>query len=146
MFWQYSACNDQPLIKSSMLDVYRRLNSYSRTKPSAAHFQRVVISSGDQDPVVNLHGTEAAVMSIGWPATGSGRLPWFYNCTATDNFTILNKPASWGRDLQPKSIGVQLAGWLEGHSHSPDVGLGGWGPSGSGRKQRRSAASRPCSQ
>ena len=108
---QYSACNNHPRTKSSMIDVYKSLNHYAASKPSAAHFRRVTISSGDQDPVVGLHGTEAAVMSLGFPESESGRLPWFYNCTATDASTILHKPASWGRDLQPNSIGVQLAGW-----------------------------------
>lgn len=60
---QYAACNPDPtgpLAGTSMLAVYRRLAA----APSS--LRRILISSGDVDPVVGLHGTEAAVRAIGY--------------------------------------------------------------------------------
>ena len=74
------------------------------------------MSSGDVDPVVSLHGTEAAVRAIGFaPATATGaRLPWFYNATATGRATMLEKPAAWGRD-HAVAIGPQVAGYVSSY-------------------------------
>jgi len=114
---EYAACNDHPegaLGKISMLNIYRKLAQYAANPsqhPAAASFRRLMISSGDVDPVVALPGTAAAVRAIGWQDAPSGRLPWFYNCTATPSDTIIRKPAAWGRDLQPHDIGVQMGGF-----------------------------------
>ena len=92
---QYAACNAAPAgphANESMIDVYRELAASA--KPSAKNFARVLISSGDVDTVVGLKGTERAVRAIGFNA--SARLPWFYNGTATDDATVLRKPAAWG--------------------------------------------------
>eukprot|EP00937_MAST-01D_sp_MAST-1D-sp2_P006904 g6904.t1 len=127
---EYAACNDHPdpardpLAARSMLDVYRALANHSRAGlPSAANFRRVIVSSGDVDPVVSLHGTEAAVRAIGFaPATDAGaRLPWFYNASATPAAALLAKPAAWGRELRPMGLGAQVAGYTASY----DTGTGG---------------------
>jgi hypothetical protein len=61
----YAACNPDaatlPAGTGSMLDVHRFLATAPQTHPASAfHFDRIIISSGDVDPVVSLHGTEAA--------------------------------------------------------------------------------------
>jgi len=114
---EYAACNQHPtgaLSHQSMIDVYRRLAEYASKPgeyPAAASLRRILISSGDVDPVVALPGTAAAVRAIGWDESQSGRLPWFYNCSATPQDTIMRKAAAWGRDLQPHDIGVQMGGF-----------------------------------
>eukprot|EP00658_Telonema_sp_P-2_P061819 TRINITY_DN5047_c0_g1_i4.p1 TRINITY_DN5047_c0_g1~~TRINITY_DN5047_c0_g1_i4.p1 ORF type:complete len:384 (-),score=51.19 TRINITY_DN5047_c0_g1_i4:171-1322(-) len=109
---QYSACNNHPAAKESMISLYKWLSQATGNLASATNFKRLILSSGDVDPVVALKGTAAAVRAIGFRPGPSGRLPWFYNCTATDPSTILSKPAAWGRDLHPHGIGVQLAGYV----------------------------------
>lgn len=109
---QYSACNVKPvgaLANVSMLDLYRDLVLAS--KPAAAALRRILLSSGDVDPVVGLHGTEAAVRAIGYAPMASGRLPWFYNATATPGAALLHKPAAWGDELRAQSLGAQVAGY-----------------------------------
>ena len=92
-----------------MLDVYRRLAIKSANPNN--NFKRIIVSSGDVDPVVGLHGTEAAVRAIGFAPGPSGRLPWFYNATATPRDTILNKPAAWGDELRAVDVGAQVGGY-----------------------------------
>jgi len=44
----------------------------------------VIVLNGDIDPVVDMHGTEAAVLKIGFkPIEEQRRRPWFFNATAT---------------------------------------------------------------
>ncbi|KAK3264814.1 hypothetical protein CYMTET_26469 [Cymbomonas tetramitiformis] len=72
---EYLACNPTPNaeIKNSMLDVYRDIVLLSSTgTKSAANLRTVIISSGDIDPVVALHGTENAVEALGYPKAMGG--------------------------------------------------------------------------
>jgi len=78
---EYAACNPTPsgpLANSSMLEIYRTLAQHTIKLPAAANFKRIIVSSGDVDSVVALHGTEAGVRKIGFPQAESGRLPWFW--------------------------------------------------------------------
>jgi hypothetical protein len=103
---EYAACNDHaPPNATSMVDVYHELLR-------APSVRDIVISSGDVDPVVELHGTEAAVRKIGVPiAPGGARRPWFFNDTATQLSAIANSPAAWGPMLHAHSIGPQVGGF-----------------------------------
>ena len=90
----YAACNNnahgQPG-SPSMIDIYRKVvASKAASLPTTANLRRIIVSSGDIDPVVSLHGTEQAVRLIGFPTAGGGeRRPWFYNSTATDAALLL---------------------------------------------------------
>lgn len=109
----YSACNLHPLTNRSMLDVYRDL--IASTSPAAANLRTIVVSSGDIDPVVSLHGTEAAIMAIGFDiALGESRRPWFYNSTAAPLELLRRKPIPWGQSLHAGEGGVQIGGFVFG--------------------------------
>jgi hypothetical protein len=72
------------------------------------------VSNGDIDPVINLHGTEAAVRALGYPAKeGEPRRPWFFNQTAADSGTVLRKPVTWGEALVATDAGAQVGGFVE---------------------------------
>merc|ERR1719498_2219264 len=58
---EYAACNlESHAGRGSMVQVFQGLLKAARSKSSAANLKRIIISSGDIDPVVELHGTEAA--------------------------------------------------------------------------------------
>lgn len=103
---EYAACNDRAAPNAtSMVAVYRGLLS-------APSVRTIVVSSGDVDPVVELHGTEAAVRKIGVPvAPGGARRPWFFNDTATPLAAIASSPAAWGPMLHAHAIGPQVGGF-----------------------------------
>merc|ERR1712139_204436 len=63
---EYSACNlHVPKGATSMLEIYRGLARAGHSSKVLANLRRIIISSGDIDPVVNMQGTEAAVKAIG---------------------------------------------------------------------------------
>ena len=99
---EYSACNNHARPGApSMVDVYRKLLLMTAAGvPSAKHLSRMVISSGDIDPVVAMHGTEAAVDKIGLEvAPGGQRRPWFYNATGAPIGVLASKPPGWDQSL-----------------------------------------------
>lgn len=120
---EYAACNDDASTNTSMVDVYRDIVALSKNGAGgAANFRRVIISSGDIDPVVNLHGTERAVNKIGFPVRhGEDRRPWFFNSTATDRDTMLSKPVSWGQTLHALFAGPQVGGFTTGYETSTQI-------------------------
>ena len=62
-----------------------------RKVPSTLNFKTIIVSSGDIDPVVNLHGTERAIEALNLTELDGGvRRPWFFNGTGTDILTIIN--------------------------------------------------------
>eukprot|EP01062_Namystynia_karyoxenos_P067047 TRINITY_DN60941_c0_g1_i1.p1 TRINITY_DN60941_c0_g1~~TRINITY_DN60941_c0_g1_i1.p1 ORF type:complete len:579 (+),score=185.04 TRINITY_DN60941_c0_g1_i1:72-1739(+) len=111
---QYDACNDYPQRNASMVDVYRSILSLS----PGTRFGTIIISSGDVDPVVALHGTEAAVLrTFGAPqgaAADCDRRPWWYNATGTPLEVLRDKPLQWGRALHSHDAGPQVAGFTRG--------------------------------
>ncbi|CAE8623297.1 unnamed protein product [Polarella glacialis] len=125
---EYAACNDNPsgpLGKTSMLDVYRDLAATSRHSKVAANFSRIIINSGDLDPVVNGAGTEAAVEAIGFPvAEGGDRRPWFFNAAATAAAVLGERPVKWGPSLRSVAAGVQVGGFIVNYDTGlPDLSL-----------------------
>jgi len=113
---QFAACNLNPtgeLGNKSMLDIYRGLVAATRTVKAAANLSRIIISSGDLDPVVAPAGTEAAVKAIGYEvAEGGDRRPWFYNATATAASVLVSRPVQWGPSLHGLDAGVQVGGFV----------------------------------
>merc|ERR1711988_2010374 len=97
-----------------MVQVYRGLVAAAARKAKVASSLRgIFISSGDIDPVVALHGTEAAVHAIGFPvAEGGDRRPWFYNSTATPLQVLANKPVAWGQTLHAQEAGPPVGGFV----------------------------------
>ena len=83
----YAACNDAAADGApSMVDVYREIVAMARADTNAEEegggLCSVIVSSGDIDPVVDIHGTEVAVTKLGFAvATGGERRPWFYNAS-----------------------------------------------------------------
>jgi len=66
-----------------MLEVYADIfatalhQSRAGGSGSGSNFRRLILSSGDLDPVVALHGTERAVQALMLPlAEGGDRRPW----------------------------------------------------------------------
>ena len=48
-------------------------------RPSTLNFKSIIVASGDIDPVVNLHGTEAAIEALNLvELDGGARRPWFF--------------------------------------------------------------------
>ena len=110
---EYSACNNNPDRKTSdMLDIYKEIIMMSKEqKPSTLNFKTIIVSSGDIDPVVNLHGTEKAIEALNLTEVNGGvRRPWFFNGTGTDMGTIVEKPWAWGQTLHTKNSGPQIGG------------------------------------
>ena len=59
----------------------------------ARRLRQLIISSGDIDPVVDMHGTEVAVEALGLNVSAGGaRRPWFYNATGTPLSAIAATP------------------------------------------------------
>jgi len=111
---EYAACNNnaKPNDKS-MIHVYRSLIAAKSAKLAARNLQHIIVSSGDIDPVVNLHGTEQAVQQIGLSVLeGGDRRPWFYNDTATSLNTLARKPVQWGPTLRALDAGPQIGGFV----------------------------------
>lgn len=96
----------------------------ARSGESAPPFQ-ILISSGDIDPVVDLHGTEQAVRAIGLPvAPGEARRPWFYNASGVSASTLVTAPTAWGPSLHAQSAGAQVGGFVTAFATGvPSVGL-----------------------
>lgn len=127
---QHAACNintkdGQP----SILDVLRKLvNATAQKKAEAssmANLKRIIISSGDIDPVVALHGTEAAVHQLGYPvAPGGDRRPWFYNSTATAVEVLARKSVTWGQKLHAVDAGAQVGGFVSNFATIADGTVG----------------------
>jgi len=116
---EYAACNTGENNGKSMIDVYQSLLVSAKSAKSASNLKRVIISSGDIDPVVNLHGTEAAVTAIGLPVSlGGDRRPWFYNSTAADVDVLVNKPVQWGPHLRAQAAGAQVGGFVVNYESS----------------------------
>jgi hypothetical protein len=107
---QYDACNDHPRPDApSLLDVWRKLLA------PGSPLRTVLVSSGDVDPVVSLHGTEAAVAQVGFPAGArAARRPWFFNASSTPLSAIGATPAVWGPLLHAEAAGAQLGGFTVG--------------------------------
>jgi hypothetical protein len=110
---QYSACNDHATTEMpSMVDVYRQLIG-AVAEQRAPSLQQIVISSGDLDPVVDMHGTEEAVNRIGLEvASGNPRRPWFYNASGVSAGVIATTPISWGASKYAHDAGPQVGGFV----------------------------------
>ena len=81
---------------------------------------QVLILNGDIDPVVDMHGTEAAVLKMGFePIAAQLRRPWFFNATATDSAVVLGKPTAWGPTVEAKAAGPQVGGFVTGFDATP---------------------------
>lgn len=111
---EYSACNDKAKPgTNSMLDIYRTLIQAKSDHLTARNLKHIIMSSGDIDPVVNLHGTERAVQEVGLSVlSGGDRRPWFYNDTATSLKTLASKPVQWGPMLRALDAGPQIGGFV----------------------------------
>jgi cathepsin A (carboxypeptidase C) len=101
----------------SMIDVYHGLIDSRKKGGSAENLRVIVVSSGDTDPVVALHGTEAAVTGLELPlmgdgGTGGARRPWFYQASAVPVSLLAHKPSQFGNDLYAKDAGVQVGGFV----------------------------------
>jgi len=109
----YAACNDHAETQTSMIEVYKWLVTAANLGlPAASKLRTMIISSGDIDPVVAMHGTEAAVNSMGFNVLpGAVRRPWFYNDTATELAVLEQKPPAWGQSLHASNAGVQVGGF-----------------------------------
>eukprot|EP00756_Hemistasia_phaeocysticola_P051255 Hpha_TRINITY_DN26427_c0_g1::TRINITY_DN26427_c0_g1_i1::g.34000::m.34000/K13289/CTSA, CPY; cathepsin A (carboxypeptidase C) len=104
---QYSACNDRPLRPQSMVEFWREVLSVG-----GPALRTIILSSGDIDPVVSLHGTEKAVYkTFGGVEKGGERRPWFYNKTGVDVEVLRDRPLSYGRDLHTTPAGAQFGGF-----------------------------------
>lgn len=117
----YAACNPDPTLAAgtpSMLDVHRFLATAPQTHPdTASNFERIIISSGDIDPVVSLHGTEKAVAAIGYSIRpGYERRPWFYHAKATPVATLRVKPRGWGASLGAVEGASQVGGFTKSYA------------------------------
>jgi hypothetical protein len=101
-----------------MLDVHRFLATAPQTHPdTASNFERIIISSGDIDPVVSLHGTEKAVAAIGYSIRpGYERRPWFYHAKATPVATLRVKPRGWGASLGAVEGASQVGGFTKSYA------------------------------
>jgi hypothetical protein len=111
---EYAACNDDAnATMKSMVDVWREIFAQSgHGRKSASNLRTCIVSSGDIDPVVGLHGTESAVESFGFlEVPGGYRRPWFFNSTGTDAETLVNKPTAWGQTLHFRNAGPQIGGF-----------------------------------
>lgn len=117
---EHRACNNQAKPGDvSMIDVYKSLIADKLAKSSAKNLQHVIVSSGDIDSVVNLHGTERAVEQIGLPVIEGGeRRPWFYNDSATNLKTLAGKPVQWGPMLRASDAGPQIGGFVTDYNTS----------------------------
>jgi len=101
-----------------MLDIYRSL---AKGKGALANLHRIIISSGDVDPVVNMRGTEEAAKRLGFPVTkGGDRRPWFFNMTAAPLDFLAHKPISFGLSLHAQDASMQLGGFVTNY----DTGAG----------------------
>jgi len=125
----YRACNPLPLPSTSsseyksMLDIYKFLVAAPRTH-NAANFSSIIISSGDIDPVVSLHGTEAAADAIGFTIRpGYERRPWFYRADSTSVDVIKIKPRAWGQSLAVDDGGVQIGGFTKRYETRESVNI-----------------------
>ena len=121
---EYSACNNNPDRKTSdMLDIYKEIMMMSKEqKPSTLNFKTIIVSSGDIDPVVNLHGTEKAIEALNLTEVNGGvRRPWFFNGTGTDMGTIVEKPWAWGQTLHTKNSGPQIGGFTRNFNTTCNV-------------------------
>ena len=59
------AANNPKRMSADMLDVYKDIIMMSKAeRPSTLNFKSIIVASGDIDPVVNLHGTEAAIEAL----------------------------------------------------------------------------------
>ena len=111
---EYSACNNNPKRMSvDMLDVYKDIIMMSKAeRPSTLNLKSIIVASGDIDPVVNLHGTEAAIEALNLvELDGGARRPWFFSGESTDGDTLLNKPWGWGQTLHSGDAGPQMGGF-----------------------------------
>ena len=108
----YAACNDNaPTGAPSMLDVYRDLIKLAAA-PSGG-LRQIIISNGDIDPVVDAHGTEAAVHKLGLAVeAGGARRPWFFNASGTPLGALAATPTGWGASLHAHAAGAQVGGFV----------------------------------
>lgn len=123
---EYAACNDNAdSSMKSMIDVWGDIITLNRKGvASAQNLHTCIISSGDIDPVVGLHGTEKAVDSLGFTEmVGGNRRPWFFNSTGTDMKTLMNKPTAWGQTLHARNAGPQVGGFHRNFDTDSTVGL-----------------------
>ena len=95
----------------------------SKSKVSSTlNFKTIIVSSGDIDPVVNLHGTEKAIEALHLTELDGGvRRPWFFNGTGTNFETILSKPWAWGQTLHTKNSGPQIGGFTRNFNTTCNV-------------------------
>lgn len=114
----YAACNNDAVDGlPSMLAVYRELLALSNTSPG---LRQVIISNGDIDPVVDMHGTEKAVQQLGLPvALGAARRPWFFNATGTSLDALASTPTAWGASLHAHPAGAQVGGFVTSYETGP---------------------------
>jgi len=112
-----------------MLDVYKKLIRRRKDSTggsgSAANLRVILVSSGDVDPVVAMHGTEAAIEGLGLPYTGAGtggaRRPWFYRASAVPIELLAKKPVQFGNGLFAKDAGVQMGGFVTSYDTGVDA-------------------------
>lgn len=112
---EHEACGDVPGVPGpSMLDVYHRILGARRSgRASAAGLRTILVSSGEEDPVVAMEGTETAVRALGFEAVPGGvRRPWFYNTSAMPVQILADAPIQWGQGLRVRSLGVQAGGFV----------------------------------
>ena len=114
---QYAACNNDAAVGTpSMLDVYREIVGLAGAQ-KARSLRQLIISSGDIDPVVDMHGTEVAVEALGLNVSAGGaRRPWFYNATGTPLSAIAATPTAWGASLHAHDAGPQVGGFVTSYA------------------------------
>ena len=90
-----------------MIDVWKKLASDPGT------LKRIIFSSGVIDPVVAMHGTEAAVHALGFDIIeGGSRRPYFYDASSVPISLLGQKPLSWGQTLHAVDAGAQVGGFV----------------------------------
>jgi len=122
---EWAACSNDPHTQISMVNFYRDIVNISRLGvQSAANLRNIIICSGNIDPVVALHGTEAAVHKIGFKIkVGGDRRPWFFNSLATDISTLGTKAINWGELLHARNAGPQIGGFTTSFNTDSKVRL-----------------------
>jgi hypothetical protein len=125
---EYAACNDHATAGMvSMVSVWRDVIGRGNRGVGAgagANLREILILNGDVDPVVDMHGTEAAVRKMGYPVkTGEARRPWFFNATKAAASFVVGKPSAWGPTVRARGAGAQIGGFVVGFETGGPVQL-----------------------
>ena len=107
-----------------MVSVWRDVIARAGAGGAGANLRQIMILNGDIDPVVDMHGTEAAVRKMGFPVkAGEARRPWFFNATGAAASFVVGKPSAWGPTVRARAAGAQIGGFVVGFDTGGPVEL-----------------------